>query len=109
MTSLNLPPLLPGASARRPEVRRSAVAAAAGAAPPTPAQDAARCLAPGAVLSLRGAAGRVLRVQSGRLWLTEPNDPDDHVLHAGQAHSLRSAGVVVIENDGCVPVWWLLD
>ena len=61
------------------------------------------------MLSLRGAAGRVLRVLSGRVWLTEPHDPDDHVLLAGQSHTLRSAKSVVIENDGKEPVHWQLD
>jgi Protein of unknown function (DUF2917) len=108
MTSLPLHPASPGASTRRPLAPRDAAAHAA--APPSGREaEAPSCLAPGAVLSLRGAAGRVLKVLSGRVWLTEPNDPDDHVLHAGQSHRLRSAGAVVIENDGAEPVRWRLD
>lgn len=108
MTSLPLHPDSARASTCRPLSLRDA---SPGAAAPRSGRDSGPplSLAPGAVLSLRGAAGRVLHLLSGRVWLTEPNDPDDHVLHAGQSHRLRSSGAVVVENDGTEPVRWRLD
>jgi hypothetical protein len=65
-------------------------------------------LTPGQVLSLRHCAGRQLSLVQGRLWLTEPGDPDDHFLRPGQTRVLMSDGQVVIENDGPEPARYRL-
>ncbi len=65
-------------------------------------------LAPGATTTLRGHRGRWLRVQHGRLWLTEPQDPQDHFIAAGQCWRLASGGPVVLQNDSDETAWcWL--
>ena len=65
-------------------------------------------LAPGDVLSRAGAAGVLLRVQAGRVWLTEAGDAEDHFLDAGDCHRVRGTGQVVAEALGpevAVLVW----
>lgn len=65
-------------------------------------------LAPGATTTLRGHRGRWLHVQQGRVWLTEPGDPQDHFIGPGQCWRLASHGPVVLQNDGAAPAWcWL--
>ena len=65
-------------------------------------------LAPGATTTLRGQRGRWLRVQQGRLWLTEPGDPQDHFIGPGQCWRVISDGPVVLQNDSPEPAWcWL--
>lgn len=61
-------------------------------------------LQPGALLSLTSAAGLCVEVISGRLWLTEEHDPDDHFVGAGQRHVVQRDGRFVMEADGRVPV-----
>jgi len=53
-------------------------------------------LAWGEPLRIDGDAGE-LTVLSGRVWLTRENDPDDHVLEAGQSMQLASTDGVVVE------------
>ena len=46
--------------------------------------------------------GRVrLRILSGSAWVTRPNDPDDHFLHAGQTLALRD-GLISAESALCL-------
>jgi Protein of unknown function (DUF2917) len=59
-------------------------------------------LAPDAVMSLRLPRGACISVMAGRLWLTEPNDADDHFVSAGFEYTVRRGGVVVLESDGAV-------
>lgn len=65
-------------------------------------------LAPGETTTLRGQAGRWLRVQRGRLWLTEPGDPDDHFIARGQCWRLAGDGPVVLQNDSQETAWFRL-
>jgi hypothetical protein len=48
------------------------------------------------VLRIAGVAG-FLTVHAGRVWLTRQDDPDDHVLQAGERFMLRATDVAVIE------------
>ena len=57
-------------------------------------------LLPGATHTLTRCAGARIEVTSGRLWLTEPGDLDDHFLARGASHRLVGDGPVVIESDG---------
>lgn len=57
-------------------------------------------LRPRTALGFHGRPGQVLRVDAGRIWLTEPGDEDDHFVLAGQRHVLVRGGAVVIECDG---------
>jgi hypothetical protein len=54
----------------------------------------------GATQTLRGCAGALLEVTSGRLWITEPGDPDDHFLSRGDTRRLCGNGPVVLQSDG---------
>jgi hypothetical protein len=69
-------------------------------------QPAHNTLSRGAALTLPARRGWCLHLASGRLWLTEPGDPDDHFLSAGQTHVVRRRGPVVIENIGACAVKW---
>ena len=57
-------------------------------------------LAPGEVLSRRGVAGARLRVLAGRAWVTEAHDAQDHVLEAGDIHTVRGSDLLVVEALG---------
>ena len=54
-----------------------------------------------------------LSVVSGRAWVTRPNDPDDHFLHAGESLKL-SEGLIGADTDLCLsfeaarPLAWAL-
>ena len=50
-----------------------------------------------AVLTLSGAAGLLIRCESGLLWVTLQSDASDHWLRSGQCLTIRSQGRVVIE------------
>ena len=51
---------------------------------------------------LRWNQGQVtLRGVSGRAWVTRPNDPDDHFLHAGESLKL-SEGLIGADTDLCL-------
>lgn len=54
----------------------------------------------GGLRVLQGCAGARLEVAGGRLWVTQPDDLDDHFLAAGESMRLGSDGPVVIESDG---------
>lgn len=62
-----------------------------------------RSLVPGRLISLRGAQACCVRVESGRLWLTEAGDEDDHFLAAGDTHMLKGRGLVVLQCDSTEP------
>jgi hypothetical protein len=59
-------------------------------------------LARGATARLRLPRGARLAVVSGRIWLTERGDTDDHFVAAGGQHVVRHAGPVVLEGDSGV-------
>jgi len=61
-------------------------------------------LQPGALLTLTAASGLRIEVGCGRLWLTEEGDADDHFIAAGEVHTVRGEGRVVIEVDCPMPV-----
>jgi hypothetical protein len=63
-------------------------------------------LAQCAAVTLQAQPGWCLHLDRGQLWLTEPGDPDDHFLRAGQSHTMRHGGPVVIENDGAGLAEW---
>lgn len=54
----------------------------------------------GSVLSLTDAAGLALRCEAGRLWLTTPDQPGDHILDAGMSFPVTGRGKLVIEAMG---------
>lgn len=56
-----------------------------------------RTLAPHTIQRLENARGTLVRVRSGRLWLTEPALADDIFLHARQSYRIRQRGLVLIE------------
>jgi Protein of unknown function (DUF2917) len=65
-------------------------------------------LTPGATTTLRAQRGRWLQVQRGRLWLTEPGDPQDHFIGPGQCWRIAGPGPVVLQNDSTETAWcWL--
>jgi len=70
----------------------------AGASPHPP-----MALAHGATLRLSLPRGACIDVASGRIWLTETGDPDDHFVAAGGCHVVRRGGRVVIEGDSQAP------
>lgn len=94
--------------------RHAAVKARAAARQPAPlASAAARAgtdgrytLARGEVVSLQGRPGQAVEVLSGRLWLTQTGDTGDHFVDAGQTHTLRALGRLVIEGDSAAPAQW---
>lgn len=56
-------------------------------------------LAQGATIRLEAARGVVVRVRSGRLWLTEQGMPEDLFLGPGEAVRLRGNGRAVVQAD----------
>ena len=54
------------------------------------------------VLTLQVTRRHQLAVHTGRLWLTQPNDPTDHFLDAGQSMALRPGRVVIQAEHDCV-------
>jgi hypothetical protein len=56
-----------------------------------------RELPSGYVLTL-GARGGEVRVLSGRVWLTSPDDLDDHVLDAGESFRVAGSGPTLVET-----------
>lgn len=65
-------------------------------------------LAPGELRRLDGAAGLRLELLQGRLWLTQPGDPDDHFLRAGQGLRLQAGRGVLLQSEGEEAVRYLL-
>lgn len=57
-------------------------------------------LQPAGIFRISGAAGVVIRCESGVLWVTQENRPRDDFLCAGQSLSVMSAGVTVVEAVG---------
>jgi hypothetical protein len=49
------------------------------------------------LVELDGARGTTLRVTRGTLWLTQEGDPRDIVLEAGDAYTIESGGLTIIE------------
>lgn len=49
------------------------------------------------MLSIRGdARGLSVSCQEGALWLTQPGDPEDHILEASDAFTVSRTGTVVV-------------
>lgn len=61
-------------------------------------------LAPGAMLKVRRAAGAVLRVEHGALWITEAGRRADAILPAGASYRVERGRAVVIEALGAARV-----
>lgn len=51
----------------------------------------------GAVRSYVGHRGAGITVLKGRVWLTQPNDLDDHILQDGESFAFSGSGPVVVE------------
>lgn len=54
-------------------------------------------LEPGSVLAVTDAAGLALHCEAGRLWLTTPDQPGDHILDAGMSFPVTGRGKLVLE------------
>lgn len=54
----------------------------------------------GEARTLRHRAGARIEVTSGRVWLTEPGDLDDHFVTSGESLLLHHNGPVVVQSDG---------
>jgi hypothetical protein len=50
----------------------------------------------GELLRLKEAAGQVIRVQDGRLWITQENEGIDHVLEPGEVFTVRAGGLTLV-------------
>lgn len=66
-------------------------------------------LLPVQAMTLNRCAGREIVVLQGRLWVTEPDGGEDHVLHAHERLRLRAGQGVVIESLGPGPAIYRLD
>ena len=51
----------------------------------------------GETLRMEASAGTVLRIRSGRAWITQPADPRDYDLKPGKAIGLNGQGPVLIK------------
>ena len=60
-------------------------------------------LAQGQVLTLDDAAGTRVLSRCGTVWVTEENDPRDHIVGPGGAHILVRGGRTVIQ--ALQPAW----
>ena len=65
---------------------------------PVEARDPFIRLAAHATLAGRLPAGACIAVHSGRIWLTQTGDANDHFIEAGQRHVVARGGRVVIES-----------
>lgn len=54
-------------------------------------------VAAGEVLRLRDARGCGVRLQSGRMWLTQENDSRDFMLTAGERYRIEHDGLTLLE------------
>ena len=52
----------------------------------------------GETLRIEAGAGTVLRIRSGRAWITQPADPRDYDLKSGRAMSLNGHGPALIKS-----------
>lgn len=50
----------------------------------------------GEMLRLADADGRLIRVQAGRLWITQEGERADHIVEPGQTFSIGKPGVTLI-------------
>lgn len=57
-------------------------------------------LADGQLLRWNQAVAVSLRVTAGRVWVTQPGDPDDHFVDAGGALTLAPRSAVLIGAEG---------
>jgi len=48
--------------------------------------------------SFVGKRGRTIQCNSGRLWLTQEGDFEDHILEANESFRLRGDGLVVLSG-----------
>lgn len=68
-----------------------------------PALPAETLLLPRGRAVTLAAGACVLRVESGRVWLTRSGDPDDHFIAAGESFAHDGNGQVVVECDSGAP------
>lgn len=66
-------------------------------------------LGPVQAMTLNRCAGRDLVVLQGRLWVTEPDDGEDHVVHATERLRLCAEQGVVIESLGPGPAVYRIE
>lgn len=50
----------------------------------------------GEMLRLADADGRLIRVQAGRLWITQEGEGADHIVEAGQTFTIGKPGVTLV-------------
>ena len=50
----------------------------------------------GELLRLKEAAGQVIRVHAGRLWITHENEGVDYVLEPGGVFTVRAGGLTLV-------------
>ena len=69
--------------------------------PPKPGAELtgdAVCLQPKQILKLRKRTGGLqLTCLDGNVWITQPGDPHDHLLHANESINLTGKGVVLVQ------------
>jgi hypothetical protein len=50
------------------------------------------------VVPIEGPVGTSIECLRGRIWITEPGEPDDIVLEVGQSFTISRGGVVVMQG-----------
>ena len=63
-------------------------------------------LEPGQVVTLDDAAGTCIRARYGALWVTEEDNPADHIVRPGDVHVIARAGRTVVQ--ALEPAWMSL-
>ncbi len=48
-----------------------------------------------------GQAGARVLCTTGTLWLTQPGDPQDHLLKAGQSFTFNQRGIILVQGLPC--------
>jgi len=63
------------------------------------ANDVEVCLFQGEVFKMNGnVRGVQVACQKGRLWITQANDPEDHMLKAGDRFVVTRPGLVLVQG-----------
>ncbi|HEX2980699.1 MAG TPA: DUF2917 domain-containing protein [Anaerolineaceae bacterium] len=42
--------------------------------------------------------GQRLTVRAGRVWITQPNDPVDHIIEAGESFTVTHPGKILVQS-----------
>jgi hypothetical protein len=67
---------------------------------PSNGRSSVRHLEKGKALRIEKAAGKEVLCVEGELWVTQPGDPTDYLLEAGQRLNLSARGPVVVSAIG---------